>query len=307
MTDLLGDLSTGNSPLESSAVKARRLAVRGGLLAAGLVLFLPVSSAFAFSNPAPVNLGSAGAFTVLAGSTVTNSGATVISADAGVGGNLGVSPGSAVTGFPPGVVEPPGAIHAGDATAATAQTDAGAAYTDASGRTPNTVFAPVYDLVGQTFTAGVYNDPSSLALSGTMTLDGQGNPDSVFIFQAGSTLGTSGASQVVLTNGAQACNVFWAVGSSATLGANSAFNGTIIAQVSATVDNGVDVQGRVLAGSGAVTLDNDTIHTPACSPVSGVAQAPLFGSWGPAVPLAAFAIGAAVLVVRRRLRSVHSV
>jgi hypothetical protein len=205
-----------------------------------------------------------------------------------------------VVGFPPGVVTPPGVIDAGDATAATAQTAAGAAYTDAAGRTPDTVFTPVHDLVGQTFTAGVYNDPSSLALSGNVTLDGEGNPDAVFIFQSGSTLATSASSQVLLTNGAQACNVFWAVGSSATLGADSAFSGTILAQTSATVGDSAQVEGRVLAGSGAVTLANDAIHTPACAPTSGVGTAPILGSSARGVTLTAFLVGAGLLLVRRR-------
>jgi len=269
-------------------------------LAAAILLLLPVGDAYAFPNPGPVALGASGAFTVLAGSTVTNTGATVISADAGIGGNLGVSPGSAVSGFPPGVVTPPGSIHTGDATADTAQTAAGAAYTDAAGRTPDVVFTPVHDLVGQTFTAGVYNDPSSLALSGNVTLDGEGNPDAVFIFQAGSTLGTSSSSQVLLTNGAQACNVFWAVGSSAPLGANSAFSGTILAQTSATIGDSVSIEGRVLAGSGAVTLANDTINTPACAPVSGVSTAPLLGRATWIVTSTALLVGAGVVVVRRR-------
>jgi len=293
-------LRTRQCQFSDRTARTRRRVLRCTLLAAAILLVLPVADAYAFSNPAPVTLGAAGEFTVLAGSTVTNTGATVISADAGIGGNLGVSPGSAVTGFPPGVVTPPGSIHAGDATAGTAQTAAGAAYTDAAGRTPDVVFTPVHDLVGQTFTAGVYNDPSSLALSGNVTLDGEGNPDAVFIFQAGSTLGTSSSSQVLLTNGAQACNVFWAVGSSATLGADSAFSGTILAQTSATVGDSASIEGRVLAGSGAVTLANDTVNTPACAPVSGVGTAPLFGGAAWAVASIALVVGAGLVVVRRR-------
>jgi hypothetical protein len=286
------------SPLR--AATSWRLVVGCAVMSAAFVVIQPWSDAYAFDNPGPVTLGASGAFTVLAGATVTNTGSTVISADAGIGGNLGVSPGSAVTGFPPGVVVPPGAIHAGDAMAGTAQTAARAAYNNAKGRTPDIVFTPVHDLVGQTFTAGVYNDPSSLALSGNVTLDGEGNPDAVFIFQSGSTLGTSSSSQVLLTNGAQACNVFWAVGSSATLGADSAFSGTILAKTSATVGDSANVEGRVLAGSGGVTLANDAIHTPACAPTSGVGTAPLFGSAARGVALTAFLVGACLLIVRRR-------
>jgi Ice-binding-like len=283
----------------------RRRCAYLGFGVAGLLLLQPASAALAYPNPATVNLGTAATFSVLAGSTVTNTGATVISADAGVGGNLGVSPGTAVTGFPPGTVTAPGTIHAGDATAATAQTAAGTASVDAAGRTPNQTFDPIYDLVGQTFTAGVYKAPTSLAVGGTgatVTLDGQNNPDAVFIFQIGSTLVTGSSSTVALINGAQACNVFWQVGSSATLGANSTFNGTILASASASLGAGVNVQGRVLASTGAVTLINDTINTPACAPSSGVASAPLFGSAGGVVAVATFLGGIAVLVFVRRAR-----
>jgi hypothetical protein len=259
--------------------------------------------AAAFPNPATVDLGTAASFSVLAGSTVTNSGATLISADAGVGGNLGVSPGSATTGFPPGVVNAPGTIHTADATSLAAQTAAGTASVSAAGRTPNRTFDPIYDLVGQTFTAGVYKAPTSLAVGGvgaTVTLDGQNNADAVFIFQIGSTLVTGASSTVALINGAQACNVFWQVGSSATLGANSTFNGTILAAVSASLDDGVNVQGRVLAGTGAVTLIHDAINTPACAPASGVSAAPVFGRAAWLVALLAFLTSAAVLALRRR-------
>jgi hypothetical protein len=275
---------------------------RLSLLTGAIALMVPVASAAGFPNPARPPLGTAAQFTVLAGSTVTNTGTTVISADTGIGGNLGVSPGSAVTGFPPGLVLAPGTIHAGDATADGAQTDAGTASVNLAGRTPNVVFPPVHDLVGQTLTAGVYSDPTSLALSGALTLNAQGNPDAIFIFQAGSTLVTSTASAVRLIKGAQACNVFWQIGSSATLGASSTFNGTIVASASATVGNSVNIEGRVLAGSGAVTLDNDTIHTPACAPGSGVSALPLLGSWAPAGALGAFILGACVLAWRRRTR-----
>lgn len=282
----------------------RRIAYLAFTVAA-LLLLQPASAALAYPNPATVDLATAATFSVLGGSTVTNTGATVISADADVGGNLGVSPGSAVTGFPPGVVTAPGTIHAGDATAATAQTAAGTASVDAAGRTPNQTFDPIYDLVGQTFTAGVYKAPTSLAVGGvgaTVTLDGQNNPDAVFIFQIGSTLVTGASSTVALVNGAQACNVFWQVGSSATLGANSTFNGTILASVSASLGDKVNLQGRVLAHTGAVTLIHDTINTPACAPTSGVAAAPLFGPIGGVAALAAFFGGIGVLLLVRRSR-----
>ncbi|MGI8535462.1 MAG: ice-binding family protein, partial [Mycobacteriales bacterium] len=159
------------------------------------------------SQPAQVGLGTATPFAVLAGSTVTNTGPSVIN------GDLGVSPQTAVTGFPPGTVN--GTIHAADAVAGQAQAALTTAYNDAAGRAPD-VNLTGQDLGGLTEPAGVYKFDSSAGLTGALTLNAQGNPDSVFIFQIGSTLTTASASSVLLTNGAQACHVFWQVGSSAT-------------------------------------------------------------------------------------------
>jgi len=195
-----------------------------------------------------------GGFSVLAGSTVTNTGSTVIS------GDVGVNPGSAVTGFPPGLAS--GAIHKADGAAAQAQAALTAGYIDAAGRSGGTTVAG--DLVGKTFTAGVYKSTSSLALSGDVTLDAQGDPAAVFIFQISSTLTTGSGSHVVLANGAKACNVFWQVGSSATLGTNSVFKGNILALTSITITTGVNLQGRALARNGAVTLDSDVITGCTC-------------------------------------------
>ncbi len=165
-----------------------------------------VTQSDASAAQSPVNLGTAGNFAVLAGTTVTNTGPSHIT------GDLGVSPGTAVTGFPPGVIT--GTQHDGDAVAFQAQADLTTAYNDAAGRTPDTSVSG--DLGGLTLTPGVYNSVSSLGMTGTLTLDAQGDHSAVFIFQMGSTLGTAAASQVVLTGGAQASNVFWQVGSSAT-------------------------------------------------------------------------------------------
>jgi hypothetical protein len=195
-----------------------------------------------------------GNFSVLAGSTVTNTGSTTIS------GDVGVSPGSAVTGFPPGLAG--GVIHKADGAAAQAQAALTAGYLDAAGRSGGTAVAG--DLVGQTFTAGVYKSTSSLAISGDVTLDAQGNSAAVFIFQISSTLTTGSGSHVVLANGAKACNVFWQVGSSATLGTNSVFKGNILALTSITITTGVNLEGRALARNGAVTLDADVITGCTC-------------------------------------------
>ncbi|WP_440074389.1 ice-binding family protein, partial [Streptosporangium sp. OZ121] len=201
-----------------------------------------------------MGLGTAGAFAVLAGSTVTNTGATVVT------GGLGLSPGTAVTGFPPGTVN--GAIHAADAVAAQAKVDLVAAYNDAASRTPSATVGT--ELGGTTVTPGVYTSAAgTFGITGTLTLDAQGDSGAVFVFQAASTLITASASTVVLTGGAQARNVFWQVGSSATLGTGSSLAGNVLALTSITVTTGVSVNGRVLARNGAVTLDTDTITKPA--------------------------------------------
>lgn len=206
-------------------------------------------------GPPAVPLASAGTFVVLGGSTVTNTGLTVVS-----GGDLGVSPGAAVVGFPPGVVNG-GVIHAGDATAATGQSDLTIAYNDAAGRTTGAVSVSG-DLTGLTLAPGLYTSTSSLAISGALTLTALGNPDATFIIQMASTLTTSPGSQVILSGGARASNIIWQVGSSATLGTNSVFKGTILADQSITVNTGARVDGRVLARIGAVTLDTNAIAAP---------------------------------------------
>jgi hypothetical protein len=195
-----------------------------------------------------------GNFSVLAGTTVTNTGSTVVS------GDVGVCPGTAVTGFPPGSTG--GTIHIADGAASLAQATLTAGYIDAAGRSGGTSVAG--DLVGQTLTAGVYTSTSSLAESGDLTLDAQGNPSAVFIFQISSTLTTGSGSHIVLANGAKACNVFWQVGSSATLGTNSVFKGTIMALTSISITTGVNLEGRALARNGAVTLDTDVITGCTC-------------------------------------------
>ena len=225
-------------------------AVTTTVVLAGLVTV----SSRAQAAEATVGLGTVASYSVLGGQTVTNTGPSTL------GGDLGVSPGTAITGFPPGTVA--GATHAGDAAAAQAQSDLGIAFKDAAGRAPTASVAG--DLVGRTLTAGVYNSTSTLALTGTVTLDAKGDPNAVFIFQIASTLTTGSASHVNLINGAQPCNVFWEL-DTATLGTHSTFVGTILALTSISVQTGTTVEGRTLARKGQVSLDTNTFTTPACN------------------------------------------
>ena len=206
---------------------------------------------------APVGLGSVASYSVLGGETVTNTGPSVVAAD------LGVSPGTAITGFPPGVYG--GALHAADAAAAQAQADLTTAYDAAAGRAATATVSG--DLVGQTLTTGVYRSASTLSLSGTVTLDGQGDPAAVFVFQVGSGLTTATGSNISLINGAQACRVFWQVGSSAVLGVGSSFTGSVLAQSSISAGTGTQVAGRLLARTGAVTLDSTRVSVPGCAAI----------------------------------------
>jgi LPXTG-motif cell wall-anchored protein len=203
-----------------------------------------------------VALGNAGSYVVLAATTVTNTGLTTVS------GDLGVSPGTAVTGFGPGIVSN-GTIHSADEHAAAAQASLTAAYNSAAGRATNVTVSA--DLGGQTLVGGVYTG-GALGLTGTVTLDAQNVANTVWIFQAASTLITAPASRVLLVNGANPCNVFWQVGSSATLDTTTTFVGSILALTSIGLNTGATVQGRLLARNGAVTLDTNVITSPDCTP-----------------------------------------
>ncbi len=238
-----------------SPKRARYLWLAACPVVAGVAALVIITQP-AVAAVAPVDLGTAGTFAVLAGTTVANTDASTIQ------GDVGVSPGTSVTGFPPGVVT--GGSIVGTSAAAIPQEDLTAAYNDAAGRTAS-VSVGDFIGVGQTLGPGVYNAPSSLEVGGSLTLDAQGDANAVFIFQAGSTLTTDSASSIDLVNGAQACNVFWQVGSSATLGTGSTFTGTILAQASITATTGDTITGRVLASTGAVTLDTDSITVPACT------------------------------------------
>ena len=202
-------------------------------------------------------LGTAQTFAVLGGVTVTSIGATTVH------GDLGVAPGLAITGFPPGNVLD-GTTNAGDAVALQAQTDTTTAYNALAGQA-STADLTGKDLGGMTLTSGVYAFSSSAQLTGTVTLDGKGDPGAVFVFQIGSTLTTASASSVVVVNGAQDCNVFWQVGSSATLGTTTTFKGSLLALTSITLDTGATVSGRVLARNAAVTMDANDVSVATCA------------------------------------------
>ena len=206
-----------------------------------------------------IGLGTADSYAVLGGSGVTNTGPTVLN------GDLGTWPTPSITGFggaPNGTVN--GSTHQADAAAAQAQADLTTAYDNAAGQGPANTLAT--ELGGQSLTPGVYKSQSgTFGITGALTLNAQGNPNAVFIFKTASTLISASASQVNLINGAQPCNVFWKVGSSATLGTSSAFAGNILALQSISVNNGVSVKGRLLARNGAVTLINDTVTRATCS------------------------------------------
>ncbi|MBC8097277.1 MAG: DUF3494 domain-containing protein [Akkermansiaceae bacterium] len=210
----------------------------------------------AIAVPVSVNLGSASEFAVLAGSGITVTGPTTIT------GDIGTFPNPSITGFGNATLN--GANHGADAVTAQAKIDLGIAYVDAAGRSSDTTYGGGFDLVGLTLPSGVYSSSSSLFLSGTLTLNAQGNPDAVWIFQMGSSLVTASDSLVSLIGGAQACHVFWQVGSSATLGTDTDFVGNILASESITLNTGATVEGRVLAQNGAVTLDQNAITRSDC-------------------------------------------
>ncbi len=223
-----------------------------------IALFCAASPALAATAP---SLGAAQSFAVLGATTVTNTGPSVLT------GDLGVSPGTAITGFPPGTLT--GTTYSAGATALQAQSDLTAAYNNIAGQTCNTALTGL-DLGGMTLTPGVYCFSSSAGLTGTLTLNAQGNPNAVFIFQIVSTITTATSSSVVFINGGQSCNVFWQIGSSATLGTYTSFAGNILALTSITVTTGVNMTGRALARNGAVTLDTNIINASSCAAPTAV-------------------------------------
>lgn len=225
----------------------------GAVLAVAFALVAPVAQA------APVDLATASPFVVLGGTTVTNEGPSVLN------GDLGVSPGTALTGFgAPAVVN--GATHENDAVAAQAQLDLTNAYNVAAGQP----VAPANDLSGtdlgnRVLTAGTYRYNAGALLTGPLTLDAQGDPDAEFVFQIGAELTTESASSVVLVNGASPCNVYWQVGSSAAIGTTTQFVGSLMALTSISLNNGATVEGRMLARNGQVSLIDNVLTAPTCA------------------------------------------
>lgn len=246
---------TPAAPLDISLVYTARITTgaadpQGSALASDYVWSFTTGAC----SQAAVALGSSGNYGVLAGSTVTNTGPTSVT------GDLGVSPSTAVTGFPPGTLV--GTEHAGDPTAATAEADLTTAFNDAAGRTLCAVTV-AGNLGGMTLTPGLYVSTSSLGItSGDLTLDAQGDADAVFIFKMASTLTTTSGRQVILANGANAANIYWQVGSSATFGTTSAFKGTVMADQAISLDTGATLDGRALARIAAVTLATNTVVKP---------------------------------------------
>jgi hypothetical protein len=199
-----------------------------------------------------VALGSATDLAVLAGSSVTSTGATTIT------GDMGLSPGSSIGGFPPGILN--GVEHINDATSNQAKLDLTAAYNDLAGRTSTDIVTLSGNLGGLTLTPGLYKSTSSLAISsGDLTFDAKGDADAVFIIQIATTLTTTSGRKVILAGGAVASNIFWVVGSSATFGTTTVFKGTVLAMQSITLNTGATVDGRVLARSGSITMAGNTI------------------------------------------------
>lgn len=220
------------------------------------LIFATIILSLNFTIAATVGLGTAGDFGVLAGSGITNTGPTTIT------GNVGTFPTITETGF--GSITLNGVNHAGDAVTQGAKNDLVTAYNDAAGQTPVTTIST--ELGGTTQIAGIYDSADgTFQITGTLKLDAQGDPDSVFIFKTASTLVTASSSKIELLNGANPCNVFWQVGSSATLGTNSIFKGNILALQSITMTTSANLEGRALARNGAVTLDSNTITSNLCT------------------------------------------
>ncbi|MEP7111836.1 MAG: ice-binding family protein [Ilumatobacteraceae bacterium] len=265
MTRPIRPLLITSAPLHRSRV-FRRLAVP--IFAATATMLVIVNSPASAGIVATVPLATAANYSVLGGQTVTNTGPSILDK------SVGLAPGSAVEGFPPGTVTAPGTIQAANDVALQAESDLTAAYLDAAGRPVE--FTTGSDLTsGTALTPGVYANASKgpLLLTGAMTLDGGGDANAVFIFLTDSTLIAGSGSSITLTGGLTECNIFWQVGSSATIGSGSTFVGNILALTSIAVQTGANVQGRALARNGSVTLDNNVFTSANCALAPGGAPA----------------------------------
>ncbi len=252
---------TGTAGTRDTRLRAVSIAAVLAMVAA-VVLVGPSGTARAATK---VNLGTAGSFAVLAGTTITNTGPTTIT------GDVGLHPGKAVTGF--NSVTLHGQLHVANATASQAKDDLELAYDIAAGQQPRTTVAT--ELGGQVLPGGVYTSADgTFGITDTLTLDAQNDPDTVWIFQAASTLTTATDSSVSLINGADACNVFWQVGSSATLGTRTSFAGNILALSSVSLKTSATIQGRALARNGAVTMDTNTITRANCTTATTPSPSP---------------------------------
>jgi hypothetical protein len=243
-----------SNPLDFTRGRVALIGIALCFVFTAIMVAIPIAA-----NAAPVGLATAQPFVVLGGAGVTNSGSSVLN------GDLGVTPGTSLSGFgAPAVVN--GATHDNDAVAAQAQADLTTAYNVAAGQpiAPGNDLTGV-DLGGLTLSPGAYGYSTSAQLTGQLTLDAHGDPSAQFVFVIGSTLTTASASSVILTNGASPCNVFWKIGSSATFGSGTAFEGNVMALTSISLNSGVTVLGRALARNGEVTLIDDVLTLPGCA------------------------------------------
>jgi hypothetical protein len=273
------DLPRKAHPVTAKVVRSPRKPL--GLAVILLIVIGYLAVGVGRAEAGPVGLGTATSYGVLAGSGITST-STVLDPTV-VNGDLGVSPDTSITGFPPGIVN--GAQHSADAEALQAKTDLVLAYDDAAGRTPVTSVAT--ELGGTTLLPGNYAG-ATLGLTGTVTLDAKGDPDAVFVIKSNETLITAEGSSVSLIGSANPCNVYWVVGSSATFGVDSDFVGTTMAMASITATTGADFEGRLLARTGAVTLDTNTITRPVCDTLpagSTTTAAPTTTTAGPTTTL----------------------
>lgn len=249
-----------------STTRRRRLAASsvGGVIAVLTGSLLVGSTGTAHADAVAVPLGSASSFVVLAGAGTTNTGVTTL------GGDIGTSPTPAMTGMGVNGTDPDrvvftgdGVNHANDGVTQGAKHALLTAYGNAKQQQSDATVSA--DLGGQRLTRGVYTSGSTMGLTGPLTLDAEGDPDAVFVFQVGSSLTTASSSSVVLVGEAQACNVFWQVEEDASLGTTSSFVGNLMVENSITLGTGATVRGRVLASNGSVTMDTNTITRANCS------------------------------------------